>query len=227
MTSARIRVLLLGVFFGLASMSQGAVNKEAKSIIDDIELVSTLIKGFRLTVWPNHVYNDTTVRFRIESSFSQKIAVRLAEQSETTNTSAGFRWRLDIVEVDSQAHVARTLTFPITAEKSVAAINPMSLPEGLYRVEAYLLAPDGAARRVWYEPKPPRKRHTADRFLAIYRGPVPTLETRFIDDPNLLTQLELLGNPGRHQFPDDSAGNCHGRSVWDLQLDFCIPNSPI
>ena len=166
-----------------------------------------------MEVWPNHVYDGMNVQVRIKSSVGPPPAKHISGQ-----TTAAWNWCLVITEVGADAKVVRKLTFPIVVGKAQVSVDPATLPEGLYRVQPSLIGPDGSAQRVWYKPKPPRQTYTADRFLQIHRGPAPTIATRVIDSPHQLTRRRRLGNPGHPQYPSDEVTDCHGRSIWDLQL---------
>lgn len=210
-----IKVITLFLIICTCPSLFAAVEDSTARPISDTEMVRALAKRFRLTVWPNHVFNDSTIRFRVQCRISEDVEARLSE----VGASDAFGWRLDIVKANSEKDLIRSVKLPILADGAEASIDPSLIPEGLYRVQANLVFPNGSAKRIWHEPEPPRTEpYSAEKFLEIHREPVPTITTEVIESPNLLTRPRLLGNPGLHQFPGDGDKDCHGRTVWDLQL---------
>jgi hypothetical protein len=187
--------------------------------VDDKDLAAELTKRVWLTVWPNHVYNDSTVRFRLNARFPDKLQQQLIRRNEAGKWTMAFSWRLNIVKADSPSRVLQSVDLPLLKGDSEAAIDPSGLPEGLYRVQANIVMPDGATRRIWQDRGPPRNApYSVERFLAVHHRPIQKIASSIVDASEILTRLRYLGNPGKAQFPGDGEKDTHGRSVWDLQL---------
>ena len=207
--------LLLAIFLSCAIPASAAEDTP----VDNSDIARALTRRVWLTVWPNHVYNDSTVRFRLNARFPEELQQRLIGLNEEGEWTMAFAWRRNIVKADSTSRVIRSVDLPIVRGDSEGSIDPSGLQEGLYRVQANIVMPDGSDRRIWRDPGPPRNElYSVERFLAVHRGPIKKIDSRIVDTSPVLTRLRLLGSPGREQFPGEGVKDCHGRSVWDLQL---------
>ena len=203
----------------LVFVSLGAADEGSPVTMDDPEIGRLLCQGLGLYVWPNHLYDGATVRVRLDCSFPDELREWISRAGQSGDPLPGYQWRLDVTAAGSRGDPLQTLTYPVTPGNTEATLDPASLATGLYRVQPSIVLPNGSSHRVWREPPTEHSpAYSIDRFLAVHDGPAPTVQSRIVDDPAMLTGLRLLGTPGGVQYPGSDADNCHGRSIRDLQL---------
>ena len=168
--------------------------------------MNAIIEGCQLDVWPSAVYTGGVANVRIRS------------QEGSPEGEDGWYWRIDVTRGLDGQDVAQTLELPLASGEHGTSIDPSALAEGVYRIRPSLIAPSGETRRVWHRPDAPRPSYVIERFLSVHHRDAPCIDSRIVDRAGLLTELKLLGNPGKARYPSDSASDSHGRSVWDLEL---------
>ena len=195
----------------LASAAIGAPTDDSGPDDGD-NRVNAILEGFKLDVWPSDAYNGSMVHIRVRSKEGPP------ELTPGQMEHSAWHWRIDVTTGVGGSDVARTLSVPLTPGETMASIDPATLEQGVCRIRPSLVAPSGETWSVWHKPAAPRPPYTADRFLTIHHGKTPSVETRITDRTEFLRELELVGNPGKRRYPGDDASDCHGRSVWDLEL---------
>lgn len=216
---ALVRVVRNAVAVGVLFVSLGTADEESPVTMDESEIVRLLTEGFGLYVWPNHVFDGATVRIRLDCSFPDELRQWLSRVGESDGPLPDYQWRLDVTDASSENSPHQTLIYPVALGTTEASLDSAPLSAGLYRVQPSIVLPDGSSHRLWREPSTQHSpAYALDRFLAVHDGPVPTVQSRIVDGPCLLTGLRLLGTPGRVQYPGNDAGSCQGRSIRDMQL---------
>ena len=117
--------LLLAIFLSCAIPTSAAED----TAVDHSDIARALTRRVWLTVWPNHVYNDSTVRFRLNARFPEELQQRLIRLNEEGEWTMAFAWRLNIVKADSTSRVIRSVDLPIVRGDSEGSIDPSGLQD--------------------------------------------------------------------------------------------------
>ena len=77
------RAIRGAIAVGFVFVSLGTADEASPVTMDESEIGGLLTEGFRLYVWPNHVYDGATVRIRLDCSFPDELREWISRVGES------------------------------------------------------------------------------------------------------------------------------------------------